>query len=95
MIHDSADATTLVSTMISLAHSMRLTVVAEGVETEDQAKILRLLRCDEMQGYLFSKPIPSPSWCTCCDRSPSPPKSSGLVQAVVPIPQLQASRLRK
>ena len=58
-IHDSADATTLVSTMISLAHSMRLTVVAEGVETEDQAKILRLLRCDEVQGYLFSKPVPA------------------------------------
>jgi len=44
--------------MISLAHSLRLKVVAEGVETEDQAKMLRLLRCDEMQGYLFSKPLP-------------------------------------
>jgi EAL domain-containing protein (putative c-di-GMP-specific phosphodiesterase class I) len=32
--------------------------VAEGVETEEQAKFLRLLRCDEMQGYLFSKPVP-------------------------------------
>jgi EAL domain-containing protein (putative c-di-GMP-specific phosphodiesterase class I) len=47
-----------VSTMISLAHSMELKVIAEGVETEDQARILRLLRCDEMQGYLFSKPVP-------------------------------------
>mgnify|MGYP006145514781 CR=1 FL=1 len=33
-------------------------VVAEGVETEEQARVLRLLRCDEMQGYLFSKPLP-------------------------------------
>ena len=33
-------------------------VVAEGVEDEEQAKMLRLLRCDEVQGYLFSKPIP-------------------------------------
>jgi len=49
---------TLVSTIISLAHSLRLKVVAEGVEDEEQAKMLRLLRCDEMQGYLFSKPIP-------------------------------------
>ena len=57
-MQDDADAMTLVSTMISLAHSMRLKVVAEGVETEDQARILRLLRCDEMQGYLFSKPLP-------------------------------------
>src|SRR5439155_1350606 len=53
-----ANAMTLVSTIVSLAHSLHLTVVAEGVETEEQAKILRLLRCDEMQGYLFSKPLP-------------------------------------
>jgi EAL domain-containing protein (putative c-di-GMP-specific phosphodiesterase class I) len=53
-----ANAMTLVSTIISLAHSLRLKVVAEGVETEEQAKFLRLLRCDEMQGYLFSKPLP-------------------------------------
>jgi diguanylate cyclase (GGDEF)-like protein/PAS domain S-box-containing protein len=52
------NATTLVSTIISLARSLRLKVVAEGVETEEQAKLLHLLRCDEMQGYLFSKPLP-------------------------------------
>jgi diguanylate cyclase (GGDEF)-like protein len=51
-------ATTLVQTIISLAHSLRLKVVAEGVETEEQATMLRLLRCNEMQGYLFSKPLP-------------------------------------
>jgi EAL domain-containing protein (putative c-di-GMP-specific phosphodiesterase class I) len=49
---------TLVSTMISLAHSLRLKVVAEGVDSQEQEKFLRLLRCDEMQGYLFSKPLP-------------------------------------
>ena len=48
----------LVSTMISLAHSLKLTVVAEGVETEEQAKVLQLLSCDQMQGYLISKPLP-------------------------------------
>jgi EAL domain-containing protein (putative c-di-GMP-specific phosphodiesterase class I) len=48
----------LVQTIISLAHSLKLKVVAEGVDSEDQAKTLRLLRCDEMQGYLFSRPIP-------------------------------------
>lgn len=51
------DAMTLVSTMISLAHSLRMQVVAEGVETEEQAKILRLLRCDQMQGYLVCRPL--------------------------------------
>jgi diguanylate cyclase (GGDEF)-like protein len=57
-IQDDPNATTLVSTIISLAHSLRLKVIAEGVETEEQAKFLRLMRCDEMQGYLFSKPLP-------------------------------------
>ena len=49
----------LVSTIISLAHSLKLKVVAEGVETEEQSRLLRLLKCDEMQGFLFSKPVPS------------------------------------
>ncbi|MGQ0509350.1 MAG: bifunctional diguanylate cyclase/phosphodiesterase [Betaproteobacteria bacterium] len=48
---------TLVSTIISLAHALDLKVIAEGVETEEQAKLLRLLKCDELQGYLFSKPL--------------------------------------
>ena len=49
----------LVSTIINLAHSLKLTVVAEGVETEEQSRLLRLLSCDEMQGFLFSKPVPA------------------------------------
>jgi MFS family permease len=55
---DDPDTMALVSTIISLARSLRLTVVAEGVDHEDQAKLVRLLRCDQMQGYLFSKPVP-------------------------------------
>jgi len=47
-----------VSTIINLAHSFKLNVVAEGVETQEQSRLLRLLGCDEMQGYLFSKPLP-------------------------------------
>jgi EAL domain-containing protein (putative c-di-GMP-specific phosphodiesterase class I) len=48
----------LVSSIINLAHSLQLKVVAEGVETEEQSRLLRVLGCDEMQGYLFSKPVP-------------------------------------
>ena len=48
----------LVSTIIKLAHSLKLKVVAEGVETEEQQRLLHLLNCDEMQGFLFSKPVP-------------------------------------
>ena len=56
MVEDSG-AMTLVSTVISLAHSLRLNTVAEGVETEAQARLLGELRCDEIQGYLVSKPL--------------------------------------
>ena len=49
----------LVSTIITLAHSLKLKVVAEGVETEEQCRLLRLLSCDEMQGFLLSKAVPS------------------------------------
>ncbi len=48
----------LVTTIISLAHALKLKVVAEGVETEEQSRLLRLADCDEMQGFLFSKPVP-------------------------------------
>ena len=57
MLEDS-DTMLLVSTIISLAHSLRLRVVAEGVDAEAQAEFLRPLGCDEMQGYLFSRPLP-------------------------------------
>jgi EAL domain-containing protein (putative c-di-GMP-specific phosphodiesterase class I) len=49
----------LVSAIIKLAHSLKLNVVAEGVETGQQSRLLRLMKCDEMQGYLFSVPISS------------------------------------
>lgn len=51
------DDLSIVSTIISLAHSLDLRVVAEGVENQEQANLLRLLKCDEMQGYLFSPAV--------------------------------------
>jgi diguanylate cyclase (GGDEF)-like protein len=57
MLRD-ANAMTLASTIVSLAHSLKLKVVAEGVDAEDQASALRVMGCDEMQGYLYSKPVP-------------------------------------
>ena len=49
----------LVSTIINLGHSLGLKVVAEGVETADHSRMLALLGCDEIQGYLLSKPLPA------------------------------------
>jgi EAL domain-containing protein (putative c-di-GMP-specific phosphodiesterase class I) len=54
---ENADDMAIVSSIITLAHGLDLNVVAEGVETEEQRKLLRLLRCDEVQGYLISKPV--------------------------------------
>ena len=52
------DAEVLVSTIITLAHSLKLNVVAEGVETEQESLLLSALGCDQMQGYLVSRPVP-------------------------------------
>jgi EAL domain-containing protein (putative c-di-GMP-specific phosphodiesterase class I)/CheY-like chemotaxis protein len=50
------DDAALVMAIITLAHNLRLKVIAEGIETEDQLSFLKLLRCDEGQGYFFGKP---------------------------------------
>ena len=58
----SPEIVALVNHMITLSHSLSLKVVAEGVEEEEQAKLLRLLRCDQLQGYLFGRPMPAPEF---------------------------------
>ena len=52
------DDAALVMAIITLAHNLRLNVIAEGIETEDQFAFLKLLRCDEGQGYLLGRPAP-------------------------------------
>jgi len=53
-----AEQMAIVSTIVSLAHALNLKVCAEGVETQEQANLLRLLRCDEVQGFFFARPGP-------------------------------------
>ncbi len=53
------DDAALVMAIITLAHNLRLRVIAEGVETAEQLRFLQLLRCDEIQGYFFSRPQPA------------------------------------
>ncbi len=56
---DSADTRSLVQAILSLAHSLGLQVVAEGVETVEQMEVLIGMECDVMQGFLFSQPQPA------------------------------------
>lgn len=53
---DDPDDAVLVMSIITLAHNLRLRIIAEGIEKEEQLAFLRLLRCDEGQGYLLGKP---------------------------------------
>jgi EAL domain-containing protein (putative c-di-GMP-specific phosphodiesterase class I) len=52
------ESQSIVKSVISLAHSLNLCVVAEGVETQEQAVLLDALGCDEFQGYLFGRAVP-------------------------------------
>jgi len=56
LVH-SPETVSLVNNIITMANSLSLRVVAEGVETEAQADILRLLHCDELQGFLLGEPM--------------------------------------
>ena len=55
---DANDAA-IAAAIIALAHSLKLEVIAEGVETDKELQLLRRQNCDKMQGYLFSKPVPA------------------------------------
>ncbi len=61
-VHDvtrDPDDAAIAAAIIAMAHSLKLTAVAEGVETEAQLGFLRTQKCDEMQGYFFSPPVPA------------------------------------
>ena len=59
----------IVSTIINLAHNLRLRAVAEGVETHEQAEFLRAKGCDEIQGYLISRPVSGEDLISLFDRN--------------------------
>jgi EAL domain-containing protein (putative c-di-GMP-specific phosphodiesterase class I) len=58
-IDSDPGAAGIASAVISMAHSLDARVIAEGVDTEEQATFLRAQGCDEMQGFLFSEAVPA------------------------------------
>jgi len=70
----------IVEAVIALAHGLRISVVAEGIETEAQFEILREMGCDTGQGYLFARPLPEPD----AARLLSPGRSGASTRAIPP-----------
>jgi diguanylate cyclase (GGDEF)-like protein/PAS domain S-box-containing protein len=58
-INSDPDTAAIVTAIIAMAHSLRLKVIAEGVEYSDQATFLKRYLCDQMQGYLIKPPVPA------------------------------------
>ncbi len=88
----SDDARAIVDAVIKLAHALGLRVVAEGVETERQRDLLVQLDCDELQGFLFARPMSAAQlavWAQLADE-PAPPQAvhfrDSLFQDTLPAP---------
>ena len=68
--HTNPLSASIVRAVIDMAHNLNLIVIAEGVETEAQARLLRLFGCDQAQGYLFGRPVPPERMQSALSREP-------------------------
>jgi EAL domain-containing protein (putative c-di-GMP-specific phosphodiesterase class I) len=68
--------TSIVTAVISMGRSLKLRVIAEGVETQDEMAFLQAHQCDEAQGYYFSRPVPAAEFAKLL--------KSGIAEAVLP-----------
>jgi EAL domain-containing protein (putative c-di-GMP-specific phosphodiesterase class I) len=72
-----SDDSAIVSAAVSLAHALRLTAVAEGVESDSQLSELKQLGCDHFQGYFFARPMPGESLSQLLASAPETPFTAG------------------
>ncbi len=72
-VTSNPDDAAIVGAVIAMAHSLKLRVIAEGVETCDQLHFLRSLNCDGMQGYFISRPLPAEEITFLLQRPPGMP----------------------
>jgi diguanylate cyclase (GGDEF)-like protein len=89
---DDAEGQTIVSAIIALAHSLHMTVVAEGVETMAQLKQLKGMNCDEVQGYFLAKPLRASDFERFMrDHSDNPYEARGEVRVSSLLPALASA----
>jgi diguanylate cyclase (GGDEF)-like protein len=74
------DAASMVTAITGMARSLNLKTIAEGIETEEQLNVLRLLRCDMGQGYYFSPALPPADFAQYLSGGPDGPPTGGPVQ---------------
>ncbi len=77
-INDAPQSAIIASTIIGMGHSLGMEVVAEGAETEDQVEFLKTYRCELIQGYYYSRPLPAREF---AGLLPAPPWLTGPVTA--------------
>jgi EAL domain-containing protein (putative c-di-GMP-specific phosphodiesterase class I) len=79
-ITTDADDAAITQAVISMAHSLGLKVIAEGVETQAQLEFLSKYGCDEIQGYFFSRPVPNTAYPEIIEKSLEPARMRGVRQ---------------
>jgi diguanylate cyclase (GGDEF)-like protein len=80
-IHQSADSLAMVKAIIAMAHTLRLAVIAEGVESDEQVAALRSAGCDQIQGDYFSKPLDADACADYLRRNAAPASAPRMAAA--------------
>jgi predicted signal transduction protein with EAL and GGDEF domain len=85
----------MVTAITGMARSLNLKTIAEGIETEEQLNVLRLLRCDMGQGYYFSPALPPADFAQYLSGGPEGPPTTGPVPLKAPPTKTKAATTTK